>query len=173
MARFIGGSLQLHLVIINAALSPNFTLSSSPLHTHQDSQSSLVVLWQRISIQEISLQITMKSCHFFFKHLAMPTKFSNFNFLVSVILNSVLLCPNLYSTAPSRVWVLYYYRRSVSQSVLVSSPHLGLTIRFLLLSVTCGLVDVGRCLWREVGSVFYYEQCTIYLYLSCVIYSIT
>jgi hypothetical protein len=31
---------------------------------------------------------------------------------------------------------------SVGQSVLVSSTHLGLTIRFLLLSDSCGFVDV-------------------------------
>jgi hypothetical protein len=54
-------------------------------------------------------------------------------------------------------WVseLYYDRRSVGQSVLVSSPHLVLMTRFLLLSDTCGFVDMGRHLWREDGSVFY------------------
>jgi hypothetical protein len=36
-----------------------------------------------------------------------------------------------------------YDRRSVGQSVLVSSTHLGLTIRVLLLSYSCGFVDVG------------------------------
>jgi hypothetical protein len=54
-----------------------------------------------------------------------------------------------------RTELLYYDRRSVGQSVLVSSPHLGLTTRFLLLSDTCRFVDVGRPLWREDGSVFY------------------
>jgi hypothetical protein len=48
---------------------------------------------------------------------------------------------------------LCYDRRSVGQSVLVSSTHLGLTTRSLLLSDSCGLVDVGRSLWREDGSV--------------------
>jgi hypothetical protein len=36
---------------------------------------------------------------------------------------------------------LYYDRRSVGQSILVSSPHLGLMTRFLLLSDNCGFVD--------------------------------
>jgi hypothetical protein len=47
---------------------------------------------------------------------------------------------------------LCYDRRSVGQSVLVSSTHLGLTTRFLLLSDSCRFVDVGDFLWRENGS---------------------
>jgi hypothetical protein len=35
------------------------------------------------------------------------------------------------------------------------STHLGLTTRFLLLSDSCGFVDVGRSLWGEDVSVFY------------------
>jgi hypothetical protein len=54
------------------------------------------------------------------------------------------------------------YITTDGQSVLVSSTHLGLTTRFLLLSDSCGFVDVGRPLWRENRSVFYYVQCTIY-----------
>jgi hypothetical protein len=50
---------------------------------------------------------------------------------------------------------LCYDRRSVGQSVLVSSTHLGLKTRFLLLSESCGFVDVGRSLWRENGSAVY------------------
>jgi hypothetical protein len=50
---------------------------------------------------------------------------------------------------------LCYDRRSVGQSVLVSSTHIGLTTRFLLLSDICRCVDVGRSLWRENGSVVY------------------
>jgi hypothetical protein len=50
---------------------------------------------------------------------------------------------------------LCYDRRSVGQSVLVSSTHLGLTTRFLLLSDSCGFVDVGCSLWRENGSAIY------------------
>jgi hypothetical protein len=46
-------------------------------------------------------------------------------------------------------------RRSIGQSVLVSSTHLGLTTRFLLLPDSCGFVDVGRPLWRENGSSVY------------------
>jgi hypothetical protein len=48
--------------------------------------------------------------------------------------------------------VLCYDRRSVGQSVLVSSTYLGLMTTFLLLSDSCGFVDVGRSLWRESGS---------------------
>jgi hypothetical protein len=50
---------------------------------------------------------------------------------------------------------LCYDRRSVGRSVLVSSTHLGPTTRFLLLSDSCGCVDVGRSLWRENGSAVY------------------
>jgi hypothetical protein len=53
------------------------------------------------------------------------------------------------------VWVLCYDRRSVGQSVLVSSTHLGLTTNFLLLLDSCGFVDVGHSLWREDGCVVY------------------
>jgi hypothetical protein len=67
---------------------------------------------------------------------------------------------------------LCYDRRSVGQTVLVSSTHLKLTTRFLLMSDNCGFVDVGRPLWREDGSVFYYVQ---YVYILRVIlrYSFT
>jgi hypothetical protein len=37
----------------------------------------------------------------------------------------------------------------------VSSTHLGLTTRLLLLADSCGFVDVGRSLWRENGSAVY------------------
>jgi hypothetical protein len=50
---------------------------------------------------------------------------------------------------------LCYERRSVGQSVLVSSTHLGFNIRFLLLSDSYEFVDVGRPLWREGGFVVY------------------
>jgi hypothetical protein len=42
------------------------------------------------------------------------------------------------------IWVLCYDRRSVGHCVLEWSTHLGLTTRFLLLSDSCGFVDVGR-----------------------------
>jgi hypothetical protein len=46
--------------------------------------------------------------------------------------------------------------RSVSQSVSLGvEPHLGLMTRHLLLFDSYGLVDVGRSLWREDGSVVY------------------
>jgi hypothetical protein len=51
------------------------------------------------------------------------------------------------------VWVLCYDRRSVGQSVLEQSTHLGLKTRSWLLSDSCGFVDLGRPLWREDGSV--------------------
>jgi hypothetical protein len=54
------------------------------------------------------------------------------------------------------VWVLCYHRRSVGQTFFVSSTHLGLTTRCLLLSDSCGFVDVGRSLWREEGSAVYH-----------------
>jgi hypothetical protein len=41
---------------------------------------------------------------------------------------------------------LCYDLRSVVQSVLVSSTHLGHSTRFLLLSESCGFFDVGRSL---------------------------
>jgi hypothetical protein len=62
--------------------------------------------------------------------------------------------------------MLYYYRRSVCQSVFVSSTHLGLKTTFLFLSDSCGFVDVGYPLWREDASVFYNVQ---YIYILHVI----
>jgi hypothetical protein len=51
--------------------------------------------------------------------------------------------------------VLYYDRRSVRQSVLEYSTHLGHRTRILLLSDSWWFVDVGRPLWREDWSVVY------------------
>jgi hypothetical protein len=68
-----------------------------------------------------------------------------------------------YWTPPPHGWItslpqlsklkskLCYDRRSVGQSVLVSSTHLGLTTKFLLLLDSCGFLDVGRSLWLENG----------------------
>jgi hypothetical protein len=42
--------------------------------------------------------------------------------------------------------VLCYDRRSVGQSLLEYSTHLGLTTRFLLLLDSCEFLDVGRSL---------------------------
>jgi hypothetical protein len=56
----------------------------------------------------------------------------------------------LYSVVLFQFWtanrVLCYDRRPVGQLVLVSSTHLGLTTRFVLLSYTYGFAD-GRFLW--------------------------
>jgi hypothetical protein len=49
--------------------------------------------------------------------------------------------------------------RPASQSVLVSSPHLGLMTRYLLLLDSYSLVVVGRPHWREDGSVFCQSHC--------------
>jgi hypothetical protein len=60
---------------------------------------------------------------------------------------------------------------SVGQSILVSSTHLGLTTRSLLLSDTCRLVEVGRSLWREDGSVVCHTLSAVIRLLSvCTIY---
>jgi hypothetical protein len=53
------------------------------------------------------------------------------------------------------VWVLCYDWRSVGQSFLEWRTLLGLKTRFLLLSDSCGFVDLGRPFWREDGSVVY------------------
>jgi hypothetical protein len=58
-------------------------------------------------------------------------------------------------TLLSWVWVLCYDRQAVGQSVLEQGTHLGPTTKFLLLSESCGFVDVGRFLWREDGYVVY------------------
>jgi hypothetical protein len=56
---------------------------------------------------------------------------------------------------------LHYDWRSVGQSVLVSGTHLGPATNlspslFIYLFLdSCGFVDVGRLLWREVGSVVF------------------
>jgi hypothetical protein len=70
--------LQFLLISLIRGLSLIYTRYSSPLHTHWDYPSLLVVSWQQISTHKLVLQITMKSsCYFVFSH-------------------SVLLCPNLY-----------------------------------------------------------------------------
>jgi hypothetical protein len=68
-------------------------------------------------------------------------------------LSSFPFCPLIFLCLYVWVWVLCYDRRSVGQSVLEWSTHLGLTTRFLLLPDSCGFVDLGRSLWREDGSV--------------------
>jgi hypothetical protein len=58
-------------------------------------------------------------------------------------------------TQPKSKSKLCYDRRSVGQSVLVSSTHLELTTRFLLLLNSCVFVDEELFLWRENGSAVY------------------
>jgi hypothetical protein len=50
------------------------------------------------------------------------------------------------------------------------STNLGLKTRFLLLSDSCMLVDVGRSLWREDGSVICQTQSTVISLSVCTIY---
>jgi hypothetical protein len=59
------------------------------------------------------------------------------------------------STQPSSKSKQCYDRRSVGQSVLVSGTHPVTMTRFLLLSESCGFVDVVRPLWWEDGSLVY------------------
>jgi hypothetical protein len=61
---------------------------------------------------------------------------------------------------------LCYDGRSVGQSALVPSTHLGLKTRFFP-SYNCRFVDMGHPLRREDGSVFYNAQCTIFLHFTC------
>jgi hypothetical protein len=49
---------------------------------------------------------------------------------------------------------LYYYQRSVGNTVLVSGTHLGPITRFLLLSDTCGFAVVEP-LTRERASLWF------------------
>jgi hypothetical protein len=56
---------------------------------------------------------------------------------------------------------LCYVRRSVGQSVLVSSTHLGLKIRFFCL-IFAGLLMRSALLGEEGGSLFHNVQCTTY-----------
>jgi hypothetical protein len=55
--------------------------------------------------------------------------------------------------------MLFYDRRSVGQSVSVSSTHLVLMPRFQLPSSICGFLLAGRPLWREDGSVIHPYNC--------------
>jgi hypothetical protein len=50
---------------------------------------------------------------------------------------------------------LPYDWRSVGQSLLVSSPHLGPKTRLLSMSDSWEFIDIGRRLWREDWSVVY------------------
>jgi hypothetical protein len=61
----------------------------------------------------------------------------------------------LFTDWPNSKSKICYDWRSVGQSVLLSSPHLGHKTISLLLSDSCWFVAVGRPLWREDGSVVY------------------
>jgi hypothetical protein len=55
---------------------------------------------------------------------------------------------------------LYYDRQAVGQSALLSGTHLGPVTNFFPFSIwlffySFGFLDVGRPLWREVGSVLF------------------
>jgi hypothetical protein len=67
---------------------------------------------------------------------------SALHWILTFLLNSALLVPIRFRLF--RLWVseLHYHRRSVGQSVLVSSTQLGIKTRFLLLSDNCEFVDV-------------------------------
>jgi hypothetical protein len=70
-----------------------------------------------------------------------------------------VICLTTAKFKPLIIWSskskLCYDWRSASLSVLVSSTRLGLMIRFLLLSDSCGFIDVECCLWWEDGSAVY------------------
>jgi hypothetical protein len=73
-----------------------------------------------------------------------PWAFLNFNEFTN-------LCTSQGLTFPKRVSksMLCYDRRTVGQSVLMSSRIWGTKTRFLLLSGSCEFVHVGRPLWRK------------------------
>jgi hypothetical protein len=107
------------------ALSLIYLLHESLGHA-KSPQSSLVV-----SLQRIYNSLTVTTAH-------IKSSFRRLRSLYSV--------PRLqfsFSFFHNCLSELYYDRRSVGQSVLVSSPHLGLMTRFLLLSDSCGFADMG------------------------------
>jgi hypothetical protein len=67
---------------------------------------------------------------------------------------SLFILRTIWNTQIQKVKVML--RTTVSRPVCqVSSTHLGLTTRFLLLSDSCGFVDGGRSLWRKNRSAVY------------------
>jgi hypothetical protein len=137
----------------STALSLFYTLYSSPLHTHKDSQSSLVVSWQRIYHSLTVLQLTYNV--FLPQSNSFPVApNSEDSTQFSTPIAAELPIPILWSNLP-RVKVKVTLRLTVNQSVSLGvEPHLGLMTRYLLLFDSYGLVIVGRPLWREDGSVF-------------------
>jgi hypothetical protein len=81
--------------------------------------------------QKLSIQITMKSCHFVINHS---------------VVNSFKQTQRQNQS---------YVTTDGHRPVYVSSTHLRHMARFLLLSDSCGFVDVRCSLWRENGSAVY------------------
>jgi hypothetical protein len=131
------------LITINAALLLIYTLSSSHLHEPYDSQFPLIVSWQRISTQKLSLQITTNS--------------------IILVLDSVLLCTN-YAVW---VWVWVILRPTASRPVCLGiKPPTGAYDQMFFTVRTLRVFDMGRLLWREDGSVFYNVQYKIHFTVS-------
>jgi hypothetical protein len=118
------------------------------------------VSWQWILTQEMSLQITMKSsCHFLLNHLGKwtlqnSTQFSNANSLSLIRCTTGISWSEFSTELPKSKSKLCYDRRSVGQSVLVSSTHLALTTKFLLLSDRCGFFKWGALSDERTGLPF-------------------
>jgi hypothetical protein len=91
------------------------TLYSSPLHNHWNSQSSLVVLWQRISQSHCKIRSQMKSsCHSLisflqFLHLKIPNTPSS-RLLSTIVVYSLLLC--FYYSVLSNISYTHFARTS-------------------------------------------------------------
>jgi hypothetical protein len=80
--------------------------------------------------------------------------------------------PRLHCRESTTVSELYYNRQSVGQFVLVSSTHLELTTRFLLLSHNCGFIDCwAPSLTRVWVCLLLCTMYTIFAFymLSCII----
>jgi hypothetical protein len=85
--------------------------------------------------------------------------------LHSWILNSLT---NEFKWTLSLTSELYYDRRSVGQSVLEQSTHLGLMTKIFITVWPLRFFEMGRPLGREDGSVFYNVQYTIYNIFYCL-----
>jgi hypothetical protein len=98
--------------------------------------------------------------HKIFSYTLHPHKHSQIHTRDCAATISLIACNWLRELTPRTpflvwVWVLCYDRRSAGQSVLEQSTHLWLTTRSLLLSDSCGFVDLELPVWREDGSVLY------------------
>jgi hypothetical protein len=109
-----------------------------------------------------TLQITtahkvLSVCYIFTSHLLI-TASNSIDFSASMLLRCILAPICTKSSLQRLPYSSYLFKSksklcydqwSVGQSILVSSTHLGLTTRFLLLSDSCEFVDVGRAQTRE------------------------